>query len=143
MKSTPIRHEDGHLDICMNQPADTVELIEKASLSGPQTIEAPTPYCSNFPIDNVSHVDMSDHERQKLNKILQEYVGSLKWLATQTRPDKSTITTNIIAQYNSNCSPGHIEAAKYVSQYLKGTADLGIKSAVKTMNTLNPLSNFH
>ena len=87
MKFTPIRHEDVHLDIFMNQLADTAELIEKAGLSGPQTIEVPTPYSSGFPVDNVPHVDMIDHERQKLNKILQEYVGSLNWLATQTHPD--------------------------------------------------------
>ena len=84
---------------------------------------------------------MSDTERAKLNKTLQEYVESLNWLSTQTRPDLSTIT-NIIAQYNSNCSPGHIDAAKYVIRYLIGTKDLGIKFSSKNNSDLESFVQF-
>jgi hypothetical protein len=57
---------------------------------------------------------------------LRTILGSLNWLSTQTHPEIATIT-NIIAQYQSNPpSPGHLEAAKYILCYLKGTADLGI-----------------
>ena len=125
----------------MNQPADIAELIKKAGLDGPQTIKSPTPYRSSFPVDTVPHVDIPDHERQKLNKILQEYVGSLNWLATQTRPDISTIT-NIIAQYNSNCSPGHVDTAKYIIHYLKGTPKLGIKFSSRNNNHIESFVQF-
>ena len=135
MKFTNTRHDDGHIDIHMNQPADILDLIKKAGLHLPQTNSTPTPYRSGFPVDNIPDIEMSDTERAKLNKTLQEYVGSLNWLSTQTRPDLSTIT-NIIAQYNSNCSPGHIDAAKYVIRYLIGTKDLGIKFSSKNNSDL-------
>ena len=58
-------------------------------------------------------------ERHILNKVLQEYVGSsLNWHSCQTRPDVATIT-NIISRFNNKCSPGYIDAAKYVIRYLK------------------------
>ena len=69
---------------------------------------------------------MDNGKRAKLNKLLQEINGSLNWLANMTRPDIATIT-NILSKYNTNCSPGHIAAAKHVVRYLKGTPSLGIK----------------
>ena len=110
----------------MGQPVDTNDLVVKAGLDSPHTSIPSTPYRSGYPVDSVPNIEMSLSEREKLNKTLQEYVGSLNWLANQTRPDIATIT-NIIAHYNSKCSPGHIEAAKYTIRYLKGTNDYGIK----------------
>ena len=112
IKFANVRHEDGHLDIYMNQPKDIAELIKKAGLDQPQTLTAPTPYRSSLPVDSVPDLDLPNSERDKLNKLLQELVGSMNWLATQTRPEIATIT-NILSQYNTKCSPGHIKSAKY------------------------------
>ena len=112
IKFTNVKHADGHIGIYMNQPKDISNLIKKVGLNKPQSLSAPTPYRSGFPVDTVPHIDLPQNQRDKLNKILQELTGSLNWLATQTRPDIATIT-NIISQYNTKCSPGHIEAAKY------------------------------
>ena len=84
---------------------------------------------------------MPNMEQEKLNKTLQELVGSLNWLSTQTRPDIATIT-NILAQYNTECSPGHIEAAKYAIQYLKGTPNLGIKFSSRNQDNIESFVQF-
>ena len=133
--------EENDLTIYMNQPNDARELIAKAGLAGIYTNSTKTPYRSGHPVDSVPDIDMAPHDREPLNKILQEYVGSLNWLATQTRPDLSTIT-NIIAQYNNKCSPGHIDAAKYAIRYLIDTADLGIKFSSKANNNLESFVQF-
>jgi len=81
----------------MNQPVDIQDLIKKADLHHSSSNSFQTPYRSGFPVDSVPDIDMSTNERAELNQLLQEYVGSLNWLANQTRPDISTIT-NLIAQ---------------------------------------------
>eukprot|EP00957_Ditylum_brightwellii_P082093 6242552-Ditylum_brightwellii.AAC.1 len=52
-------------------------------------------------------------------------VGALNWLAISTRPDLATIV-NILAKYMACPSQGHLEAAKRVAHYLKGTRNHGI-----------------
>eukprot|EP00979_Chaetoceros_neogracilis_P017370 scaffold10206_cov280-Chaetoceros_neogracile.AAC.1 len=110
----------------MSQKNDALELIIKAQLDDIATASKDTPYRSGHPVDSVPDIDMPLAERQLLNKLLQEYNGSLNWLSCQTRPDLSTIT-NILSQFNNKCSPGHIDAARYAIRYLKGTSDLGIQ----------------
>ena len=127
---TCTRETDGHVSIFLNQPVDTKNLIAKAGLDSPSTITKNTPYRSGHPVDAIPHIEMSQPDRDSLNKTLQEYVGSLNWLETQSRPDIATIT-NMLAQYSSKCSPGHIDATKYAIRYLKGTADKGIQFSSK------------
>ena len=141
IKFTNVKHEDGNIDIYMNQPKDTQDLITKAGLDKPQTITAKTPYRSGLPVDSIPDVPLPDNERASLNKILQEYTGCLNWLSTQTRPDLATIT-NIISQYNTKCSPGHIEAAKYAIRYLKGTQNMGIKFSSKNNKDIESFVQF-
>ena len=125
----------------MTQQSDINDLVKKAGLDKLDSLTATTPYRSGFPVDSVPHIDMTMSERQKLNKTLQELVGSLTWLATITRPDIATIT-NILSQYNNNCSPGHIAAAKYVIRYLKGTSNLGICFSSKQQQHLESYVQF-
>ena len=110
----------------MNQPKDIANLICKAGLRHPQTATTQAPYRSGFPINFIPDIDVPTSEREKLNKLLQELAGSMNWLSTQTWPDIAIIT-NILAQYNIQCSPGHISAAKYTIRYLESTPNLGIK----------------
>jgi len=44
----------------------------------------------------------------------QSLVGSLNWLAHTTHPDLSTIVS-LLAQHQSNPSPGHLDAARYAA----------------------------
>ena len=141
IKFTNVKHSDGHVDIYMNQPKDISDLIKKAGLDKPQTLTSPTPYRSGYPVDSIPDVDMTTEERDKLNKTLQELVGSMNWLSTQTRPDIATIT-NIISQYNTKCSPGHIESAKYAIRYLKSTPTLGIKFSSRAQADIESFVQF-
>ena len=125
VKFTNVTHLDGNVDIYMTQEADILNLIKKVGLDKADSLTAKTPYRSGYPVDTIPHIEMSVSERNNLNKTLQELVGSLTWLSTITRPDIATIT-NILSQYNHNCSPGHIDAAKYVIRYLKGSSKLGL-----------------
>ena len=52
-------------------------------------------------------------------------MGSLQWLSHCTRPDIST-ATSILSQYQNSPSPGHIQAARHIIKYLKGTSTHGI-----------------
>ena len=140
-KFTNVKHTDGHVDIYMNQPTEIADLIKKASLHQPQTNISRTPYRSGFPVDSIPDDDLPFPQREKLNKELQELVGCLNWISTQTRPDLSTIT-NIIAQYNSICSPGHIESVKYSIRYLKGTPTIGIKFSSKNQQDIESFVQF-
>ena len=96
---------------------------------------------SCYPVDCLPHVEMSANERAEIDQLLQEYVGSLNWLPNQTCPDLSTIT-NLIAQYNSKCIPGHIESAKHVIRYLKGTSNLGMKFSSRAINKIESFVQF-
>ena len=125
----------------MNQPKDISDLIKKVGLDKPQSLTAPTPYRSGFPVDAVPDVDLPQTERDKLNKTLQEITGSMNWLATQTRPDIATIT-NIISQYNTKCSPGHIDSAKYAIRYLKSTPHLGIRFSSRSQEEIESFVQF-
>jgi hypothetical protein len=114
----------GNVTITMSQEAAIMDQLTEARMNS-STNSKPTPYRSGHPVDSIPNEDLPLHEKQRLQKQLQKYTGSFNWLATQTRPDISTIT-NILAQHNSNPSHGHIDAARYVLQYLKGTSNLGI-----------------
>ena len=50
--------------------------------------------------------------------------------------------TNIILQYNTKCSPGHIESAKYAIRYLKSTPHLGIKFSSKHQSNIESFVQF-
>ncbi len=129
------------VDIFISQPHDTDQLIELAGLADAATCNKPTPYRSGHPVDAVPDLDLSLAEKEKLTAILRRYVGCLNWLSTQTRPDIATIT-NMIAKYSSNPSPGHIDAAKHVIKYLKGTKNLGIRFSSKDSKPLESFVKF-
>jgi hypothetical protein len=122
----------------LSQEADIKQLLEDNNLHTATTLTKPTPYRSGHPVDSVPHVDMPHLQRIELESKLRTIVGSLNWISTQTRPDISTIT-NIIAQYQTNPSPGHLDAAKHVLRYLKGTSDFGITF---TSRPNTPLESF-
>jgi hypothetical protein len=67
--------------------------------------------------------------------IMQVLIGCLTWLSLSTRPDIATIT-NLLAQYTVKATQSHINAAKRVIRYLKGTKSLGISFNSKTQDKL-------
>jgi hypothetical protein len=100
-----------------------------------------TPYRSGYPIDSVIHTPMNPHDRDVLRLNYQSLVGSLNWLAHTTRPDLATVVS-LLAQHQSNPSPGHLEAARYVTRYLANTKNLGIYFTSCKRSTLESFLHF-
>lgn len=61
----------------------------------------------------------------ELRRNYQVIVGTLQYLCTYTRPDL-VFATNQLAKHMSNPGPVHMQHARRVLRYLKGTASLGI-----------------
>jgi hypothetical protein len=64
-------------------------------------------------------------------------VGSLNWLAHTTRPDLP-----LLAQHQSNPSPGHMDAALHVIKYLAQTKTMGIYFSSCKRSTLETFLRF-
>jgi hypothetical protein len=100
-----------------------------------------TPYHSGLSIDSIEYQELPSDQKDLLRLQYQSLVGSLNWLAHTTRPDLSTVVS-LLAQNQSNPSPGHYEAAKYVVHYLASTRDLGIKFTSVKRSTLESFLHF-
>jgi hypothetical protein len=101
-----------------------------------------TPYRSGLSIDSIEIQDLPSDQKDLLWLQYQSLVGSLNWLAHTTCPDLSTVVS-LLAQYQSNPSPGHYEATKYVVRYLAAThQDLGIKFTSAKRSVLESFLHF-
>ena len=109
---------DGHLSVHCSQSAYIDEVAEKHHLH--QSNPVPTPYRSGSHVDTITGTTS--------DSITAEFiclVGSLGWLASNTRPDLSTIYS-LLSQWSKKPNSGHIELARYALQYLVGTRTHGI-----------------
>jgi hypothetical protein len=122
---TWVHHEDGHLSVSLTQQSFLETLIDFMGLKPASILTFTTPYRLGYPIDSVIHTPMNPHDRDVLRLTYQSLVGSLNWLVHTTRPDLATVVS-LLAQHQSNLSPGHLEAAGYVTRYLANTKNLGI-----------------
>jgi len=69
-------------------------------------------------------------DKAKMSKIpYREAVGTLLWLLLGTRPDICYAVSQV-AKYNDCYGMEHWQAVKHIFRYLKGTMNLGLKSAV-------------
>jgi hypothetical protein len=119
------RHDDGHVSILLNQEAFVDTLVLSTKLDGDAFNLPRTPYQSGYPVDTIPLESHPEDKQHQLNHLLRVLVRSLNWLALSTRPDIATIT-NILAKYTAKATTGHIEHAKRVVKYLKGTKQKGI-----------------
>jgi len=119
------RHVDGNLSVILTQQSFTENLLDTLNYSSDSTSTFTTPYRPGLSIDSIPTIEMTAQDRDKLRLQYQSLVGSLNWLAHTTRPDISTVVS-LLAQHQSNPSPGHLDAAHYVVKYLSHTKQLGI-----------------
>ncbi len=120
-----IHHPDGNITVHLTQQSFAETLIESMGFEDVSPSTFLTPYRSGLPIDSVLHESMTSSDRDALRLTYQSLVGSLKWLAHTTRPDLSTVVS-LLAQHQSNPSPGHMDSARYAVKYLAHTKNLGI-----------------
>ena len=109
----------------LSQSAFIDNLAEELGLDKLSTKHPKTPYRSGLPIDSIPDETVSASTRDSLKLRMQQIMGSLQWLSHCTRPDIAT-ATSILAQYQNTPSPGHLQSARYIVKYLKGTSSLGI-----------------
>jgi hypothetical protein len=119
-KFTWVAYPDGHLTVSLTQQTFTETLLDSLAIDRGQLSMYLTPYCSNCCIDSIPSEAMSATDHNDLCLHYQSLVGSLNWLAHTTHPDILTIVS-LLAQHQSEPSPGHYEAAKYVAEYLAST----------------------
>jgi hypothetical protein len=118
-------HPDGNLTVSLTQQSFVEALLEPLQIHHYKTSTFTTPFCLGTSIDSIPSVTLSMVEQDKLCLQYQSIVVSLNWLAHTTRPDIST-SVSLLAQHQNQPSPGHLDAALYVVQYLASTKTLGI-----------------
>ncbi len=118
-------HDDGHLTISLTQQSFIETLLDSLHMSSDHISTFTMPYRSGLPIDSILHETMSSTARDDLRLRYQSLIRSLNWLARTMHPDLSTVVS-LLAQHQSNPSPGHFEAALYMASYLSHTKTLGI-----------------
>jgi deoxyuridine 5'-triphosphate nucleotidohydrolase len=141
IKFTTKTHESGDVSIKMSQEAFVEALTSASGLQGDGVTEPRTPYRIGYPVDKIKNEDYDEDTQHKLTHLYRVLIGSLNWLSISTRPDISTIT-NMLAKYSSNPSKGHIDQAKRVIKYLKGTKEKGILFTSKNRNKLESFVKF-
>ena len=119
------RHSRNSVTIQLSQAAFSENLLIQNSMNGEMINPVQSPYRSGYPIDKIPTEAYDDKTQKEYTKHLQSLVGSFTWLSMSTRPDISTVT-NILAKYVKSPSKGHLDAAKRVLRYLKGTLHKGI-----------------
>ena len=129
------------LQVHLSQPAFIDHLAHEAGLHEDSASAPKSPYRSGLPIDSIPTSPMSTDDRTKLRNRMQQLMGSLQWLLHCTRPDIFTATA-LLSQYQHSPSPGHLQAAKYIVRYLKGTASHGIRFDSSNDNIMQSFLHF-
>jgi len=91
------------------------------------------PDTTDTPINNDTISQSTTEVTAVSAKSYPSLVGSLLWIALQTRPEISQAVSQL-SRFVSNPSPAHITAAKHLLRYLNGSRTLGIHYS-KTANS--------
>jgi hypothetical protein len=119
---------DGNVSVHLSQVAFAQNLVERHRQQHININPRSTPYRSGLPIDSIQGAtpdEMNDPTFIRRRELYQSIVGSINWLATNTRPDLAPVTS-FLAAYNNNPSKGHMDAAIYAIKYIRQTVDYGI-----------------
>ena len=80
---------------------------------------------SPLPLNTIYSAELGTKLQPNDHALYREMVGSLQYLAVCCRPDIS-FSVNLCARYVSNPYSSHLNAAKHILRYLKGTPLVGI-----------------
>src|SRR5882757_832549 len=113
-----IKQDRSNKRLEIDQSRYVLEIVNRFGLSDAHPVHTPLPTGADMFLEKyneqASTVDI---------KLYQRIIGSLLYVQIGTRPDISFAVSHL-AQYASNPSAQHINLAKYVLRYLKGTSDL-------------------
>ncbi len=118
---------DRNISVHLSQVAFAQNLVERYRQQHININPRATPYRSGLPIDSLDAYsgDTEDPSFLRLKAQFQSLVGSLNWLATNTRPDLAPVTS-FLAAYNHHPTQQQMDAALYVVKYLRHTTEYGI-----------------
>ena len=121
------RTSDGRLTVHLSQPGQIYKLLDTHGMDGPDQFHpVKTPFRSGLVIDTIPNDGIDPSNKAKLVTTYQSMVGTYNWLAGSTRPDISAVTS-LLGSHNQNPSQGHLDAARHVARYLKGTPNWGLR----------------
>ena len=129
------RHSNTKVTINLSQSAFIENLLIQQNLHTSDVNTVSSPYRSGHPVDKIQHEPYEQDTQHQYTKRMQSIIGSLTWLSMSTRPDIATIT-NLLAKYVIKPSLGHIDAAKRVLRYLKGTKMKGLEFSTNSISDL-------
>ena len=117
----------GNISVHLSQVAFSQNLVEQFRQQHINVNPRAMPYRSGLPIDSLPSYsgDIEDPGFLHLRAQYQSLVGSLNWLACNTRPDLAPVTS-FLAAYNHSPTQQHMDAAIYAVKYLCQTTDYGI-----------------
>lgn len=124
---TWIDRPHGDISVHLSQVAFAQNLVERYRQQNINLNPKATPYRSGLPIDSLPAYtgDMDDPAFLRLRLQYQSIVGSINWLATNTRPDLAPVTS-FLGAYNHVPTQQHMDAALYAIKYICNTAEYGI-----------------
>lgn len=106
--------------ITLRQVSYIRKILDRFGMSDSSPVK--TPMEQSF----ITSVQPNDGQSsESVQRWYQSAIGSPMWPALHTRPD-ILYAVVVLAKYNNNPGPQHIDAVKRVLKYLKGTLELGI-----------------
>jgi hypothetical protein len=118
------QHPDRPLSVSITQTAHIEALIESNGMQDCNAVGSP--YRSGMVIDRLPHDGVDPEAKPALVKAYQKLVGGLNWLGCSTRPE-ITACVSLLSRHLTNPSSPHLDSAKYVLAWLKGSLDQGIR----------------
>ena len=133
--------DDGNISVHLSQATFTEHLAHRFSVDTMNKTPNMTPYRSGLPIDSIQPSAPDDPDLARRRKVYQSIVGSINWLATNTRPDVAPALT-FLASYMQLPSHQHYKAAIHVVKYLHSTRQYGISYHSNSTSTLQAYNHF-
>jgi hypothetical protein len=112
------------LSVSITQTAHIESLLDQFGMQDCNAVGSP--FRSGLVIDRLEHDGLPTESKKCLVKDYQKLVGGLKWLGCSTRPE-ITAAVSLLSRHLTNPSSPHLDSAKYVLAWLKGTLDHGIR----------------
>lgn len=113
--------------ISLSQPQYVESILDRFAMTNCNTVKSPLP-------GNAVFTAATDEEVDDAKDLpYQSLVGSLQWLASNTRPDVAYAVSQV-ARFQSAWSLSHWMMAKHILRYVKGTASLGITFRCQEFN---------
>ena len=133
----------GEVDVHLNQAGFAAYLVERFNLHHKSPTPTATPYRSGIPIDSIAAAESTDNSpaQARRKEAYQSLVGSIGWLANNTRPDVAPVHS-FLSSYSASPAPGHMKAALYALHYIHSTHDYGIQFTSRDTKPIHTYLHF-